>query len=52
MILLINILYSKVELYIRPNGLMNINHKCTESVVRNLCEMRDSCKTQFLGAMN
>ena len=22
---------------------MNINHKCTESVIRELCETRDSC---------
>ena len=41
----INILYSKVELYI--NRLMNINHKCTGSVIRELCETRDSCNTHF-----
>ena len=35
----IDILYSKVELYI--NRLMNINHKCTGSVIRELCETRD-----------
>ena len=32
----IDILYSKVELYL--NRLMNINHKCTESVIRELCK--------------
>ena len=42
----INILYSKVELYI--NRLMNINHKCTGSVIRELCETRDGCNTHFL----
>ena len=41
----INILYSKVELYI--NRLMNIYHKCTGSVIRELGETRDSCNTQF-----
>ena len=41
----INILYSKVELYI--NRLMNINHKCTGSVIRELCETGDSCNTIF-----
>ena len=42
----INILYSKVELFI--NRLMNINHKCTGSVIRELCETRDSCNTYVL----
>ena len=42
----IDILYSKVELFI--NRLMNINHKCTGSVIRELCETRDSCNTFFL----
>ena len=42
----INILYSKVELYI--NRLMNINQKCTGSVIRELCETRDSCNTYVL----
>ena len=41
----IDILYSKVELYI--NLLVNINHKCTGSIIRELCEMRDSCNTHF-----
>ena len=35
----IDILYSKVELYI--NRLMNINHKCTGSVIREMCETRE-----------
>ena len=42
----IDTLYSKVEVYI--NRLMNINHKCIGSVIRELCEMRDSCNTHFL----
>ena len=46
----INILYSKVESY--SNSLLKIEHKCTGSVVRKLCEARDSCKTQFLSARN
>ena len=41
----IDILYSKVEVYI--NCLMNINHKCTGSVIRELCETRDSYNTHF-----
>ena len=41
----IEILYSKVELYI--NRLMNINHKCTGSVHREMCETRDSGNTHF-----
>ena len=41
----INILYSKVELY--SNRLLNIEHKCTGSVIRQLCETRDNCNTQF-----
>ena len=41
----IDILYSKVELYI--NRLMNINHKCAGSVIRELCKTRDSCNTDF-----
>ena len=41
----IDIVYSKVEVYI--NRLMNINHKCTGSVIRELCETRDSCNTHF-----
>ena len=41
----IDILYSKLEVYI--NCLMNINHKCTASVIRELCETRDSCNTHF-----
>ena len=41
----IDILYSKVELYI--NRLMNINHKCTGSVIREMCETRDSGNTHF-----
>ena len=41
----IDILYSKVELYI--NRSMNINHKCTGSVIREMCETRDSCSTHF-----
>ena len=41
----INILYSKVELY--SNRLLNIEHKCTGSVIRELCEMQDNCNTQF-----
>ena len=39
----IDMLYSKVEVYI--NRLMNITHKCTGSVIRELCETRDSCNT-------
>ena len=27
--------------------MININHKCTRSVIRKLCETRDSCNTQF-----
>ena len=42
----IDILYSKVELFI--NRLMNINHKCTGSVIRELCETRDSGNTHVL----
>ena len=41
----LNILYGKVKLY--SNRLININHKCTGSVIRELCEQRDSCNTQF-----
>ena len=41
----INILYSKIESY--SNRLLNIEHKCTGSVIRELCETRDSCNTQF-----
>ena len=41
----INILYSKVELY--SNRLLNIEHKCTGSVNRELCETRDNCNTKF-----
>ena len=41
----IDILYSKVELYI--SRLMNINHKCTGSVIREMCETRDSGNTHF-----
>ena len=41
----ITIQYSKVELY--SNRLINIEHKCTGSVNRELCEMRDSFNTQF-----
>ena len=41
----IDILYSKVELYI--NCLMNINHKCTGSVIREMCVTRDSGNTHF-----
>ena len=26
---------------------MNIDHKCTGSVIRELCETRDSCNTHF-----
>ena len=26
---------------------MNINHKCTGSVIRELCETGDSCDTQI-----
>ena len=46
----IDILYSKVELNI--NRLMNINHKCTGSVIRELCEMRDSCNTHLFFESN
>ena len=46
----INILYSKIESY--SNRLLNIEHKCTGSVIRELCETRDSCNTQFLSARN
>ena len=42
----IDILYSKVEVYI--NRLMNIDHKYTGSVIRELCETRDSCNILFL----
>ena len=42
----INKLYSKVELYV--NHLINVDHKCTGSVMRELCEMRDNCNTIFL----
>ena len=42
----INILYSKVELY--SNRLSNIEHKCTGSVIRELCETRDNCNIQFV----
>ena len=41
----INILYSKVELY--SNRLLNIEHKCTGSVIRELCETRDNSNAQF-----
>ena len=41
----INILYSNVELY--SNRLLNIDHKCTGSVIRELCETRDNGNTQF-----
>ena len=41
----INILYSKIESY--SNRLLNIEHKCTGSVIRELCETRDSYNTQF-----
>ena len=41
----INILYSKVELY--SNRLLNIDYKCTGSVIRELCETQDNCNTQF-----
>ena len=41
----INILYSKGESY--SNRLLNIEHKCTGSVIRELCETRHSCNTQF-----
>ena len=41
----INILYSTIESY--SNRLLNIEHKCTGSVIRELCETRDSCNTQF-----
>ena len=40
----INILYNKVELF--SNRLININHKCTGLVIRELCETRDSYNTQ------
>ena len=43
----INILYIKVELY--SNRLSNIEHKCTGSVIRELCETRDNCNIQFVG---
>ena len=33
-------------------SLMNINHKCTGSVIRELCETRDSCNTHFFRSMN
>ena len=48
----IDILYSKVEVYI--NRLMNIDHKCTGSVIRELYETRDtsSCNTHFWSPMN
>ena len=48
----INIMYSKVELY--SNRLLNIEHKCTGSVIRELCETRDSCNStqNFLSARN
>ena len=39
------ILYSKVELY--SKRLLNIDHKCTGSTIRELCETRDNCNTQF-----
>ena len=42
--------YSKVELY--SYRLLNIEHKCTRSVIRELCETRDNCNTQFLRARN
>ena len=48
MILLINILYSKVELYI--NRLININHKCTESENCVKCEI--VVTHNFVSAMN
>ena len=41
----INIRHSKIESY--NNRLLNIEHKCTGSVIRELCETRDSCNTQF-----
>ena len=41
----INILYSKVELY--SNRLLNIDHKCTGSVIRESSETRNNCNTQF-----
>ena len=43
----IDIMYSKVVLHI--NRLININYKCTGSVVRELSDTRDDCKcnTQF-----
>ena len=40
----INILYGNVELY--SNRLININTKCTESVIIELCESRDKMNTQ------
>ena len=41
----INIMCSKVELHIDRS--LNINHKCTESVIIELCETLDSCNTHF-----
>ena len=41
----INISCSKVELYL--NRLMNINYKCTGSVIKEMCETRDSCNIHF-----
>ena len=40
----INILYGNVELY--SNRLINVNTKCTESVIIELCESRDNMNTQ------
>ena len=28
--------------------LINIDHKCTRSVIRELCGTRDGCNTQFV----
>ena len=39
------VLYSKIESY--SNRLLNIEHKCTGSVIRELCETRDRYNTQF-----
>ena len=36
-----------IEVILEKRCSLNIEHKCTGSVIRELCETRDSCNTQF-----
>ena len=39
-------IHTKVELHV--NYVLNIDHKCTGSLIKKLCEARDSCRMHII----